>query len=323
MNTSISLPEKAFILGAGLGTRLRPLTDELPKPLIPVWNKPLISYAFDHLKADLGVSRFMINTHHCPDSYSDAFPENSYSDCELNFRHEPVLLDTAGGIDNVSDWGPLDQSLVVYNGDILTDIPLLPAWESHHKNGDAATLILRSKGDELRVGWDEASGRVIDLRGQLDPDWPHRFQFTGIYILAPEFHRFIEPRKIESIVFAFLRAIRSGARIGGVVIDEGQWSDLGERDSYLASSGMLACGGFPRYRTGSDMAQIHPEAKIHPTAKVCPHSSIGAASVVGEGAVVKNSLVWDKAVVEPGSNLVRCIVRTGREVSGTCFEQDY
>lgn len=241
----IPLPERAFILGAGLGTRLRPLTVNVPKPLVPVWNKSLISYAFDHLISDLGVSQFMVNTHHCSEAYGGAFPESVYRGCELCFRHEPVLLDTAGGIDNIRDWLRRDQSFIVYNGDILTDVPLRMAWESHHENGDAATLLLRSKGDELRVGWNSDSGKVVDLRGEIDPDWPHRFQFTGVYILSPKFWPFIKPGKIESVVFAFLRAIQKGARIGGVLVDEGRWSDLGERDSYLAASSMLAKGNFP------------------------------------------------------------------------------
>ncbi len=323
MKTSQSSAQQAFVLGAGLGTRLRPLTEELPKPLIPVWNRSLITYAFDHLRSDLGVSRFMVNTHHCPDAYADAFPGSTYAGCQLSFRHEPLLLDTAGGIDNVRDWLPRDESFVVYNGDILTDIPLQKAWESHCKNGDAATLLLRSQGDELRVGWDEISGKVVDLRGQLDPEWPHRFQFTGIYILSPEFYQFIEPRKIESVVFAFLRAILSGARIGGVVIDEGRWSDLGERDSYLASSVMLASGGFPRYGTASGGMRIHPDANIHPTARICPQSSVAAAAVIEESAVVKESIIWSNARVSAAANVERCIVRTGRQAVGRCLNQDF
>lgn len=323
MNPPESSSIQAFILGAGLGTRLRPLTVDLPKPLVPVWNKPLISYAFDHLRADLGVSCFMINTHHCPEVYADVFPDNVYAGGELSFRHETVLLDTAGGIDNVRDWLPDDQSFIVYNGDILTDIPLHQAWESHHQNGDIATLLLRSKGDELRVGWDKDSGKVVDLRGQLDPEWPHRFQFTGIYILSPDFYQFIELRQIESVVLAFLRAIQSGARIGGVVIDDGQWSDLGERVSYLESSAMLSGGGFPRYGSGSDMVRIHPEAKIHPSAEICPQSSVGPSAVIEERAVVKQSIIWDHARVASNSNLQGCVVRTRQKAGGKCVDQDF
>ncbi len=122
---------KAFILGAGLGTRLRPITDHVPKPLIPVRNRPLITYAFDHLIADLGVEEFAINTHHCPDAYRDAFPDHKYRDRPVYFRHEPVLLDTAGGIDNLRDWLPTEESFIVYNGDLLTDLPIRAALELH------------------------------------------------------------------------------------------------------------------------------------------------------------------------------------------------
>ena len=94
---------QAFILGAGLGTRLRALTESLPKPLIPVYQKPLITYAFDHL-IDVGIDQFMINTHHCPDEYGTAFPDASYRGASLAFRNEADLLETAGGIANIADW---------------------------------------------------------------------------------------------------------------------------------------------------------------------------------------------------------------------------
>jgi len=134
LNLSI---KKAFVLGAGLGTRLRPLTERLPKPLVPVWNRPLITYAFDHIISDLGIQDFMVNTHHCPSAYDDAFPDGKYGDASLSFRHEPVLLDTAGGIDNIRDWLGKEEPFLVYNGDILTNLPLQKAWESHQESGNS------------------------------------------------------------------------------------------------------------------------------------------------------------------------------------------
>ena len=98
MTTAPPTIKQAFVLAAGLGTRLRPLTDDLPKPLIPVGLKPLITFAFDHLIADLGVEEFIVNTHHCPEAYGEAFPTAEYRGRTLRFRHEPVLLDSAGGI---------------------------------------------------------------------------------------------------------------------------------------------------------------------------------------------------------------------------------
>lgn len=302
---------KAFVLGAGLGTRLRPLTEQLPKPLVPVRNRPLIGYSFDHLVADLGVEEFLVNTHHCPGAYETAFPEGLYRGRRVGFRHEPVLLDTAGGIDNIRDWLPSGESFVVFNGDILTSLPLGAAWSHHLASGNVATLVLRSTGDELRVGFDSASGRIVDLRQQLLPDWPERFQFTGIYFLSPEFLGFLQPGKIESVVLPLLEAIRSGAPVGGFVADEGEWSDLGERDSYLDAQAVVA-QSFPE-RAGP---RIHPKARVDPSARIDEISSIGPDAVIGPGATIVESVVWGGGIVAPGARLRRVVVRTERAASG-------
>src|SRR5438046_4930031 len=91
---------QAFVLGAGLGTRLRPLTDELPKPLVPIFQKPLITFALDHL-IDSGIRKIFINTHRLPDAFTKEFPENSYAETPLIFVNEPELLETGGGIKNI------------------------------------------------------------------------------------------------------------------------------------------------------------------------------------------------------------------------------
>src|SRR5664280_1631125 len=92
----------AFILGAGLGTRLRPLTEKTPKPLLEIGGRPIITYAMEHL-CTIGVRKFIVNTHHCPEKYAEAFPKGNWQDIPITFRHEPVLLDTAGGVKNVED----------------------------------------------------------------------------------------------------------------------------------------------------------------------------------------------------------------------------
>ena len=307
--------KKAFILGAGLGTRLRPMTEHLPKPLVPVGNKPLITYAFDHLKADFGISEFLINMHHCPEAYGETFPQSRYRESELTFRHEPTLLDTAGGIDNIRDWLPANESFVVYNGDILTDMPLRDAWEQHEASENVVTLLLRSSGDELRVGFDPETGQVVDLRGELRPEWPHRFQFTGIYFVSPAFLKFIQPGEIESVVLSFLEAIRAGESVGGIVVDEGHWSDLGDRESYLDAQKVLT-GDFPRYGADSLAERIAPDAEVPATADIDAVSSIGGNAQIGEGATISDSVIWSGATVEAGAVLNRVVVRGGQVASG-------
>ena len=298
-----SIISHAFILGAGLGTRLRPLTSQLPKPLVPVWNAPLITYAFDHLIHDSGTSRFIVNTHHAAKKYSEEFPENSYRDRPITFRHEEVLLDTAGGLDNIRDLLPEDESFWVYNGDILTDLPLEPAVEAHRASGNLVTLILRSRGPNPNVSFDEKTGQVTDMRNVLGVHSLRLFQFTGIYLVAPRFLSYLKSAKIESVVMPLLKAIQSEHKVGGIVIDEGRWSDLGDVSSYLDALDLLAEGDFPAYGLESGKRRIDPSASIDPTSRIDEKSSIGPGAVIGELAEINRSVIWPGAKVDAGEHI--------------------
>jgi len=307
-----SLPPapKAFVLGAGLGTRLRPLTNDLPKPLVPFVGRPLITWAFDHLLG-IGVDRFVVNTHHIPGAYDDAFPTGSYRDCPIDFRFEPILLETAGGIANVRDLLDGNAPFVVYNGDILTDISLQPALDHHRASDDMVTLVLRSTGANRNVSFDAATGQVTDMRETLGRGKPEH-QFTGIYIVDPAFLAHLEPGKKESVVPIFLKLIETENTIGGVVSDDGYWLDLGERESYLDAHALVL----------GDKPFVHETATVHPNAQILGASSIGPNCQIGEGAVVEASVLWDRVSVTPGTTLSRCIVRSDREVTGQHSAED-
>src|ERR1700682_1930217 len=125
--------KQAFVLGAGLGTRLRPLTDDLPKPLIPIFQKPLITFALDHLSG-LGVKSFVINTHHLGTQFENLFGGGTYAGHPFKVVHEPDLLGTAGGSKNVE--GLLrTEPFSVSSGDLLTDFALEPLIEEHFRKG--------------------------------------------------------------------------------------------------------------------------------------------------------------------------------------------
>ncbi|MEI6536466.1 MAG: sugar phosphate nucleotidyltransferase [Verrucomicrobiaceae bacterium] len=304
---------KAFVLGAGLGTRLRPLTDQLPKPLIPVLRRPLITHAFDHLR-NSGMSEFIVNTHHLPGKYAEAFPDSTFKGSPITFRHEPVLLETAGGIANIADLVG-NEPFLVYNGDILTDLPLLPLMQEHERTGRLVTLALRSRGPARHIAFDSSSGRITDIRNKLATGCSGTHQFTGIYAVSAGFLKHLTPGKIESVIPVFLKLIANGGSIGGIVLDQGNWRDLGDRENYLEAHQELLKGD-------SNFDPISPAARIHPTARLLGATVVGDNAEIGADAVLEDCILWPEARVADGADLKSCIVRSGMTARGTLRNAD-
>ncbi len=293
--------QQAFILGAGLGTRLRPLTDRVPKPLVPLFHRPLADWALDACER-AGIRRFAVNTHHLPHAW-DGFA----GDRDLTVFHEPSLLETGGGLKNIGEWMG-GSPLLVHNGDIFATLPLEKLIAAHEASGLPVTLALRSDGPAKHIALNPTGTRVTDIHRMLGrSDGTHLF--TGIYCVDPAFLGLIPVAEKISVIPAFLELARQG-KLGAIVLDDGRWLDLGDRDSYLRAHHEL---------------ELAPA--VHPGASVAEHtvldrSTIGPGAVIGTGATLRNCVVWPGGRVAENATLDRCVVYSGATASGTHLDAD-
>jgi mannose-1-phosphate guanylyltransferase len=344
---------QAFVLGAGLGTRLRPLTDDLPKPLIPIFQKPLITFALDHLLS-LGVQSFIVNTHHRPERFAEVLGKEvtsardaalrrpgdqnippdgrrgaaslpraplptTYRDCEITFQHEPVLLGTGGGIKNVEGLlrtGPF----IVYSGDLLTDFALEPLIDEHLREGNDVTLALRKTG--LAAGVALRNGRVVDIENKYGH--AGEYDFANVSVWNTGIFRRIPPGQSISFIPILAEWIGQGGKLGGVVLEEGKWFNISSRVEYLDVHRIIQEEGWkPGYLSMAEWpVQIAADAFVDPSARLSGFCSVGAGCRVGAAAALENTILWPGAQIASRSRLRNCIVRTNRKAEGEQSDTD-
>jgi mannose-1-phosphate guanylyltransferase len=314
---------KAFVLGAGLGTRLRPLTNLLPKPLLPIFGKPLITFALDHLR-QAGIEKFWINSHHLSEKFAAQFPGNEYNGTPLELVHETDLLETGGGIKNIErEIG--DETFVVYSGDILTDLPIELVVEEHCSKRNDVTLALRTTGFSPSIHWCRETGRIIDLLGALGSGEPGRYDFAGISVWNPSVFSRIPSGTRISFIPIIVEWMKSGGKIGGLALEEGRWFNLGSRNEYLDAHRIIAEERWvPDYVHGSSWpVQADPSARISLESRIEGGSYVGAWCEVEEDVLLEDSVLFPGSFVPRGTTLRSCVVAGVRLDPGTYRETDF
>lgn len=283
---------KAMILAAGFGTRLFPLTIDRTKPAIPFLGKPLVGYVAEYV-AQFGFKDIVVNLHHQPDSVIEALGDGSDYGVHIDYtREEPKILGTAGALDNARHLLEDDTFLIV-NGKIITDIDISEAIETHKSSGAIATMVLKTNTKRERFTMVSVEDGFVTGFGEMAMpltegeirDTEHEIftplMFTGIHILEPRVFDYI-PRGIYSdIVPTFYNpAIAKGEKIAAHVTDA-NWFELSTIPRYLDIS--LAMMG---------------------EANVCK----GENCAIAETASVRDSVIWDDVRIADGAHLYRTII---------------
>jgi len=301
-----------MVLAAGLGTRLRPLTNTVPKPLLPVANRPILEYTFS-LLSGAGIGEVILNTHHLSDRLEEGLRLLDTSGVRVHLSREPKILGTAGGPKKARSFLG-EETFLLVNGDFLIDIDLQEVVNFHRSSGARATMVLRR---------DERGGIFVDGKGLIRqflepreaalPGWA-RTDFTGIHLLEPEVLKLIPrntPWEINRQVYPAM--LRQGWAVSGF-IHNGYWREAGDPARYLAANLDVISGKAgkisPLPRSGSlnpggegcsSPLLIGEGAVVEPEAALGPGAVIGPQARIGRGATVRNSVILEGTDVPDGA----------------------
>jgi mannose-1-phosphate guanylyltransferase len=317
---------KAMVLAAGKGTRLFPLTGEIPKPLAPVAGKPIIQHIFE-LLAEAGLEEVHVNVHYLADALLDTYGSaTSVADTRIYLTREDRLMGTAGSVKRIAD--RFDDTFVVIMGDALTDVEVQEVVSFHKEREVVATLALRRVEDTSRFGVVELDGEqtVVGFQEKPDPSKAiSNLANTGIYVFEPEVLRYIP----EGLFFDFAedvfpRMLEAGEKIGGYEGDF-YWSDIGNLDAYKAAQ-RDALSGRVRLRIPGERQEgghwVDQDTRLHPTASLEGRVLLGHDVVIGQGAtIIGDTTVGSGCRVRPGATVKSSILLPGSSVGdGACLE---
>jgi mannose-1-phosphate guanylyltransferase len=297
---------KAVILAAGLGTRMRPLTDKAAKPALPVLNEPLIVRTLRELKR-AGVSEVMINLHHCPDTIRAAIPEDDLG-LKIKYSRETAILGTGGALRKVRSWVGRNP-LFVINGDVIFDFDLKAMVACHRKTDALATLALKANPDprKYKPVVTDRTGRILSIRGLPTARKGTISLFASVHIIEPVILDRLPAGESDTVGDLYIPLLREGAHLQGVR-QAGVWHDLGSPFGYLKAQMRLLAG---RGRKRSVL--IDSSVRLGKGARVV-RSVVGAGCVIESSSRIEGSVVWDGALVKSGARLKNCIVMSGTEV---------
>lgn len=298
----------AMLLCAGLGTRLRPLTNERPKPLVPLLGRPIAAYALDRL-AHAGVRSVVANTFHLPHLVAPTLEPIARS-LRMSFDtvNETVLLGTGGGIRNaLPKLG--NEPFFVFNGDILAAPALDRALSLHRATSARMTMILREdpRADSLGSIDVDDEGRVRRILGE-GPEpavKTKRCMFTGVYVLSPDVRDDL-PENGCIVRHSLRRWLARGDRVSAIV-DDGPWLDLGTIATYASATFAMLDGTLklPTAPATNSRSRVANSATIDAGVRVGAYVDVGeSASLRGVGDVSR-AIVWDGATLDaPAHNVI-------------------
>ena len=246
---------KAMILAAGLGTRLRPLTNDRPKALVEVAGHTLLEIALSRLRV-FGVREVIVNAHHHAEMIVEYLKANSNFGMRIEVSREEELLDTGGGLKKAAPFfldsaGNLQEPFILHNVDVISSIDLGRMLRFHAEQAALATLAVQDRPTSRYLLFDESGqlcGRRAELNGQAElvrpAEQPQALAFSGIHVISPQIFAKMEEKGAFSIIDAYLRLAAQGEKIVAFRADGCYWRDLGRPESIVEAARDLISGKY-------------------------------------------------------------------------------
>jgi len=325
---------QAVILVGGQGTRLRPITYNTPKALVPLRNRPFMGYMLDFLRGG-NLDGAILSLGYLPDPIQEYLACCELDGFSVDYALEDYALGTAGGIKNAEKYlRDRRQPVVAVNGDVLSGLDLRELIDKHQSSDALATITLTSVEDPTAYGLVEVDHEMVVHRFIEKPaadEVTTNLVNAGIYVLEPEVLGMIPPGREVSIEREIFPELRAMGRLRAY-ISSSYWRDIGTPRSYLAASHDVLSGAVGAPREGFEFLDVDPSAQVGKNVKLLPPVSVASGCEIGhqatiggrtalgrgcrvrEGAVVEGSILLDGAEIESGAVVRGSIIGKGARV---------
>jgi NDP-sugar pyrophosphorylase family protein len=321
---------KAILLAGGKGTRLRPLTVHTPKPIVPIFSRPFLHYQLDLLKRVPDIDEVILSLNYQPRRVEEVFGDGSDAGIKIRYVVEPFPLGTAGAVKYAGD--KLTESVVVFNGDVLTQLDLASVIALHRERAARATIVLTPVENPSAYGLVETDNHS-NIRRFLEKPNPEEITTNhinaGIYVLEPDTFDRIPSDVSWSIERSFFPSLIERGETFVAYLYDGYWIDIGTPAKYMQVHRDIMDGRFsaaPFADLAEPRVSIAPDARIEdgariegpcfidegvlikPGARVGPYSVIGRQTQIDEEAIVEGAIVWPNCRISDHASVQNAVL---------------
>lgn len=309
---------RAMIMAAGVGNRLMPLTINIPKPMVPIANIPVMEYGVALLRRH-NINEVIANLHYLPDYVADYFGDGRKFGVDLFFSREEKLLGTAGGVKNNARFLQND-TFVILSGDALTDIDLSKLIDFHRSKGALATIALKRVEEVSQYGVviTDSDSKIVAFQEKPKAEEAlSNLVNTGIYVFEPEIFKLITDNQVYDFgKELFPKLVAMKLPFYGYNCGDTYWCDVGSTKVYLQANKDILSN---KVKTTLNYKAIADEVIIGKDVELKGHVVIGKGCTVENGAIIKDSVIWPRTVIKKSAAVIDSVIGNDCTIEDGCF----